>query len=323
MPPMTKVSEVLRVTQPGLLATLQDFGRYGYQALGITHGGPMDERAFLWANRLLGNTYDCAQIEITLGHFKATFTRDCLFVVTGADFPLTLAGQPIKAWRVSQARAGDELTIASHGKALRCYLAVAGGFSATPVYGSVATVLRDRLGGLRGEGAPLIAGDRLSAPELMAQTLESRRPSSRLNFAVPQEPELAVVASGQWAQFARTTREQFVQQSYQVSARQDRMGIRLEGEQALTDVPRQMISEPLPLGAIQVPADGQPIVMMNDHQTLGGYPKIATLTWLSRSLLAQLPAGRRVRFRWQTLAEAQRELRQAYRFFSVVRKPSR
>lgn len=310
---------VVRIQQPGLLATLQDYGRFGQMAQGITQGGPMDERAFLWANRLLGNAFNAAQIEVTLGQFKAQFCRDCLFTVTGAEFPLQLNGQSVKTWRVLQARAGDTLTIGVNERGLRCYLAVAGGFAAKPVYGSVATVARDGLGGLRQDGSPLQQGDELAARLPRQKTLESRRPSSRLNLTLPQQPVLNVVPAAQWQKFSRDAREQFVQKSYEVTAQQDRMGVRFRGAQALTDVPRSMISEPLPLGSIQIPADGQPIAMMNDHQTLGGYPKVGVLTWTARSILAQLPAGRKVQFRWQELDEAQRELRQVYRFFNIRR----
>lgn len=311
--------KVLRILQPGLLATLQDYGRFGHMAQGITQGGPMDERAFLWANRLLGNSFHAAQIEVTLGQFKAQFCRDSLFAVTGAEFPLQLNGQPVKTWRVVQARAGDMLKIGVNERGLRCYLAVAGGFVAKAVYGSVATVGRDGLGGLRQDGSPLQQGDELAARVPQQKTLESRRPSSKLNLTLPQHPLLDVVPAAHWQKFSRTARDRFVQQSYEVTPQQDRMGVRLKGGEGLPEVPQSMISEPLPLGSIQIPADGQPIVMMNDHQTLGGYPKIGVLTWTARSILAQLPAGRKVQFRWQDLDEAQRELRQVYRFFNIRR----
>lgn len=313
------IDTVLRIEQPGLLATLQDYGRFGQMAQGITQGGPMDERAFLWANRLLGNAFNAAQIEVTLGQFKAQFCHDCLVAVTGAEFPLKLNGQSVKTWRVLQARAGDTLSIGVNERGLRCYLAVAGGFAAKPVYGSVATVGRDGLGGLHREGTPLHQGDELGARTPRQKTLESRRPSSKLNLTLPQQPILDVVPAAQWQQFSRDARAQFVQQTYEVTPQQDRMGVRLKAEHGLADVPQSMISEPLPLGSIQVPAEGQPIVMMNDHQTLGGYPKIGVLTWTARSILAQLPAGRKVQFRWQELDEAQRELRQVYRFFNIRR----
>ncbi|RUO55465.1 biotin-dependent carboxyltransferase family protein [Pseudidiomarina homiensis] len=312
-------NQVVQIQQPGLLATLQDYGRYGHLAQGITHGGPMDERAFLWANRLLGNDFNAAQIEVTLGQFKATFLRDTLFAVTGAEFPLRLNDQIVKTWRVLQARAGDTLSIGVNDLGLRCYFAVSGGFAAPSVHGSVATVVRDGLGGLRQDGTPLQQGDKLGTHQAKHKTLESRRPSSRLNLSIPQQPLLNVVPAAQWSKFARKARELLVGQSYEVTAQQDRMGVRLKGMHKLTDVPQSMISEPLPLGSIQLPADGQPIAMMNDHQTLGGYPKIGVLTWTARCLLAQLPAGRKVQFRWQELDEAQRELRQVYRFFNIRR----
>ena len=240
-------------------------------------------------------------------------------MVTGAEFPLSLNQQPLKAWRVAQARAGDRLQITSGDQGLRCYLAVAGGFQATPHAGSVATVRRDAMGGLAQNGQPLARGDRLQAPVLRAHSLVSRRPSSQLHLTVPSRVTLDVIPAAQVSEFSAAARELFTNQSYQVTARQDRMGVRIEGESPLPDLPGQMISEPLPLGSIQVPSDGHPIAMLNDHQTLGGYPKIGVLSWQARCLLAQLPAGRRVQFRWLELHEAQRQLRQALRFFNVTR----
>ncbi len=313
------MTDGVRIEQPGLLATLQDLGRFGQQAQGVTEGGPMDERAFLWANRLLGNAFDAAQIEVTLGQFSLTFLRKTLFVVTGADYPLTLNKRPVKTWRVNQAQAGDTLTIGTNDSGLRCYVAVAGGFSAEPVLGSIATVVRDRLGGLSQQGTPLAAGDVIATLPSPEQTLESRRPSSRVMTAVPSRPMLSLIPAAQFQQFSAAARDLLVQQTYQVTAKQDRMGIRLQGPQPLTEVPGNMISEPLPIGSVQVPPDGQPIVMMNDHQTLGGYPKIGVLSWTARSLLAQLPAGRKFQFRWLPLDEAQRELRQVRRFFNILR----
>ncbi|MGQ4275681.1 biotin-dependent carboxyltransferase family protein [Pseudidiomarina sp. E22-M8] len=313
------MTELLGIQQPGLLATLQDLGRFGYQAQGITEGGPMDERAFLWANRLLGNPYNAAQIEITLGQFKAQFSRATLFVVTGADFPLKLNDKTVKSWRVTQAQAGDTLAVGSNESGLRCYLAVPGGFQAKPVFGSVATVVRDGLGGLRQQGQPLQSGDVLTAATGVSKTLESRRPSSSVVTAIPNRPVLSLVPAAQVQQFSRTARQLLVKQTYRVTEKHDRMGVRLQGQQALPDSPASMISEPLPIGSVQVPADGQPIVMMNDHQTLGGYPKIGVLSWTARSILAQLPAGRKFQFRWLELAEAQRELRQVWRFFNIQR----
>ncbi|MDN7135435.1 biotin-dependent carboxyltransferase family protein [Pseudidiomarina terrestris] len=313
------MTEVLEITQPGLLATLQDFGRFGHQAQGVTEGGPMDERAFLWANRLLGNSYNAAQIEITLGQFKAKFRHATLFVVTGAEFPLSLNGNSIKSWRVYQAQAGDTLSVGHNDSGLRSYLAVSGGFRAEPVLGSVATVVRDGLGGLQQQGKPLAKGDVLAAEAGLAKTLESRRPSSSVVTAIPSRPVLDLIPAGQIQQFSSAARELLVGQTYQVTNKQDRMGVRLQGQQPLPQVPASMISEPLPMGSVQVPADGQPIVMMNDHQTLGGYPKIGVLSWTARSILAQLPAGRKFQFRWLELAEAQRELRQVWRFFNVMR----
>lgn len=310
---------VMRIQQPGLLSTLQDFGRYGHQAEGITQGGPIDERAFLWGNKLLGQGYNCAQIEITMGHFKAQFLRHTLFVLCGADFKLSLNGEICASWRVHEAKAGDVLEVKAQSQGLRIYLAVAGGFDADPRYGSVATVMRDKLGGLEGDGKPLQANDVLTGGGTSPRTILTRRPQSELLTTSTNEvSDVAFLPCAQYQDFSETERDRFLQQSYTVTPAFDRMGVRLKGEQAVTWPHAQMISEPLANGSIQIPPDGQPIVMLNDHQTLGGYPKIGVLTWHGRCTLAQCEPGRRIRFVPQDLKEAQRAIRRAYRFFNVM-----
>ncbi|MDX1525319.1 MAG: biotin-dependent carboxyltransferase family protein [Pseudidiomarina maritima] len=318
----------LRILQSGPLTTLQDFGRFGYLHQGISVGGPLDERAFLWANRLLNNHFNAAQLEITLGGFRAEFTAATAWVVTGAELPMSLNGQPVPAQQVQLAAAGDVLTVAPGGVGLRAYLAVAGGFIATPVYGSVATVVRDGLGGLQQQGQAVQSGDRIAYATVPGyRTLLGRRPGRTV---APQLPTAAtgardkpvileVMASGQYAQFEPAQQQLFMDQLYQVTPAQDRMGVRLAAAEPLQWSQAQIISEPLPVGAVQIPPNGQPIVMLKDRQTLGGYPKLATLTWRAQNTLAQLPAASEIQFRWVSATAAARHLQQVYQFFQVQR----
>lgn len=314
---MAKISPVLEIKQPGLLATLQDRGRSGYLAAGITSGGPVDEYAFLWGNKLLDNPADAAQIEVTLGGFEATLLGSAQMVVCGAPMQVALNGRRLPTWLVFDVEPGDVLTIAAAPRGVRSYLAVRGGFRAEPVLGSIATVKRDRLGGLRGDGSALMVGDVLTAPVLSAPALLPRRPRTDLLQAqsVNEALTIDVVAGGQYERFSQQVREQFFSQTYQVTAAQDRMGMRLQGPQLLSWEHDQILSEPLPVGAIQIPPDGQPIIMLVDRQTLGGYPKIGTVTWRSRCLLGQATAGTELVFNLVSLTAAQNEWRQYQRFF--------
>lgn len=307
----------LLIEQPGLLATLQDRGRFNQLGQGITQGGPIDERAYLWANRLLDNDNDCAQIEVTMGGFRARCQSDLQLAFCGG-LELVVNGQKQPSWQSFWAPAGSVLEI-NAAAGLRGYLAVAGGFVGKPVYGSVATVVRDHLGGLQGDGKPLQRGDHVPVRAAAKVPQRRRRP---VQTAIPKAPQplfIPIVAAAQYAEFGDACHAQLTQQVYQVSAAQDRMGMRLQGTKPLASHVAQLISEPLPIGAVQVPADGQPIVMLNDRQTLGGYPKIATVTWLGRCWLAQLPAGSTFQFTWQDLATARQHYLRILRFFNLAR----
>ncbi|WP_404407502.1 biotin-dependent carboxyltransferase family protein [Pseudidiomarina marina] len=316
----TKSYPALRIEQPGLLTTLQDWGRFGHLSQGITRGGPIDERAFLWANKLLGNAASAAQLEVTLGGLSVTALSTSYWVVCGAPVKLTKNQQPIATWEVFRVNAGDQVRIDAPERGLRSYLAVAGGFFATPTFGSVATVMRDGLGGLRGDGKPLQSGDELDAGYYeLTQPVPYRRPQHDLIPRISSTTELRIpiVPMAQYAQFELQAQQSLVKQSLQVTAKQDRMGVRLQGNQPIAWTRPQIISEPLPLGAIQIPPDGQPIVMLNDCQTLGGYPKIGVVSWSGRMALAQATAGTALRFEITSLEQAQAEIKQAYRFFNL------
>jgi len=311
----------LRIEQPGLLTTLQDWGRFGHLSQGITRGGPIDERAFLWANKLLGNKATAAQLEVTLGGLSVTALSHSFWVVCGAPVQLTKNQQPIPTWEVFSVQAGDTVRIDAPERGLRSYLAVAGGFMATPSFGSVATVMRDGLGGLHGDGLPVRGGDELNAGAYNASgVVPYRRPQHQFVPRISSTPELClpIIATAQYEQFEAQARQLLVQQTMQVTAKQDRMGVRLQASEPILWAQPQIISEPLPLGTIQIPPDGQPIIMLNDCQTLGGYPKIGVVSWSGRMALAQATAGTSLRFQLISLAQAQAEVKQAYRFFNLT-----
>lgn len=279
------------VKQPGLLSLLHDRGRFGAHKLGLTTGGPLDGVAFDWANRMLANDVNSTCLEISFGGLVIEAQLDTSFVITGAEAPCKLNDESISQWRTRNIKAGDKLEIGFTSVGTRCYLAVRGGFNIAPSFGSSSTVLREKIGGLNGD--KLQAGDQLPCSSNSLTThcylAEADRPIYK-DFA-----RLRVVLGYQQAAFNPVQQWRFFNSEYRLSERCDRMGFRLEGETVHSDMV-SMLSEGICHGAIQIPADGQPIVLMNDRQTIGGYPKIGAVIPRDTSMLSQLTPGSRVRF---------------------------
>lgn len=300
----------LEVLRPGILSLLQDAGRRGWQHLGVSPAGPMDLHAAAWANRLLGNPWGTPLLEVCMGDLQLRAELDTWVAVCGADLEIERDGESLRNWSRFPVRRGQSLRLGFARSGVRCYLAVAGGFAAQAVLGSVACQAREGLGGLDGRGQALCAGDRLLC---QAATLPSAA-----SVPWPYVPDyrrpalLRVIVGGDAVEFAEDELQGFFERDWQV-AEADRMGIRLFGEPI--QAPRQQWSQGMVDGAIQVPADGQPIILMADRQTMGGYPLIGWLHPLDRARLAQCPARHRLRFTPVSLGDAQAELREFYQFF--------
>lgn len=279
------------IMAPGVLSLLQDNGRFGQGALGLTSGGPMDAPSATWANRLLGNNSNATLIECSVGGLQLRADTHSYIAVTGATLPLTINGKAAEQWSVHKVQAGDLLELGMVSSGLRAYIAVAGGFTIAPQFGSTATVLREGIGGLNGN--KLQAGDTLAVA-----TVQSL---ARRSLPVPYRPQfnrvltLRLVEGYQAQNFSATERQRFYLNSYNVTPQADRMGYKLKGA-AISCQQTQLLSEGICYGAVQIPPDGQPIVLLNDRQTLGGYPKIGTVLSLDCALLAQAAAGTEVYF---------------------------
>lgn len=273
------------------LCLLQDAGRFGVRHLGVTQGGALDWVSMSWANWLLGNLLDAAVIEVTLGGFTLVAQDDCCLALAGADLGALLDGQPLAPWRNFILKKGQRLQFTQPLLGARAYLAAPGGFAAFKVLGSCATVVREELGGLDGFGRALAKGDELSYLPPAVKVRELPReliPDFKLNLP------LGVVLGAQIGEFSGQSLFDAFNSTWTVDSRADRMGIRLLGPE-LQYQGQPMISEGIPLGAIQVPPDGQPIVLLNDRQTIGGYPRLGALTPLALARLAQCLPGMRVR----------------------------
>ena len=308
----------LEVIRPGALSLLQDAGRFGYQHLGIGTGGPMDEHAFHWANYLLGNPADASQIEISMGGFQVKFHLAASIAVTGADMAMTLDGDAVTPWRTLAVKPGQQLDFHAPQNGLRAYLAVRGGLQAPLKLGSCATVMREQLGGLDGQGSRLRAGDLIEFNPDQTYT-EQHTPAWAIpNYQAPLH--LGVLPTYQHKQFSRKAIATLFGQPYQVSPQIDRMGYRLTGPVIKNQVPSP-ISEGIVFGAIQVPGDGQPIILMKDHQTIGGYPKIGCISALAAGQLAQRVPGSTVHFHPLSIEDASRERRLFIPVSNATRAP--
>ncbi|UCP09678.1 biotin-dependent carboxyltransferase family protein [Pseudomonas sp. MM213] len=276
------------------LCLLQDAGRFGVRHLGVTQGGGLDWRSMFWANWLLGNALDAPVIEVTLGGFSVVAEEDCLLALAGADLGAQLDGQALAPWRSFKLRKGQRLQFTQPLLGARAYLAAPGGFDAPKVLGSSATVVREELGGLDGMGRALAKGASLSysaeAPLLMRELPREQAPDFKSDLP------LDVVLGAQIGEFSGQSLFDAFNSAWTLDSRADRMGIRLLGT-ALQYQGKPMISEGIPLGAVQVPPDGQPIVLLNDRQTIGGYPRLGALTPLALARLAQCLPGATVRLR--------------------------
>jgi antagonist of KipI len=306
----------LHVLKPGLLTTVQDAGRYGYQRYGVMAGGAMDSFALRVANLLVGNPEGEAALEITLQGPALRAEDDLLVAICGGHLAPTLDGEPVPEWQAVPVKKGSvlEFRYAQHG--CRAYLAVAGGFEVPEVLESKSTFVRGKMGGFHGRA--LQAGDVLAcgkapadatanaiAAERFAATTRSRFVSWKLFPAYAKEPVIRVTRGNQFEAFDAESRERFFTEIFQVTPQSDRMGYRIDGPPLRLSSPLEMISEAVTFGTVQVPPGGNPIVLLADRQTTGGYPKLAQVASVDLPVLAQLKPGDKMTFAEITLEEAQ------------------
>lgn len=306
---------MIRVKQASPMHTIQDLGRFGFASQGVAQAGPMDSISACWANSILKNAVNSPFIEIGGGGFVAEFTDPVNFAIAGAWGDFTLDGKPLTGPGRYPAHADSVLKIGRLSSGLFTYLAVDGGFHVEPVLGSVATCQRDSLGGVAGTGSALASGDELlyKADQLRPVKLIPRRYLD--SYVTPLVCDVILRNSDN---FSSISTDLFFNQSYTVAKEQSRMGYRLDGQSSIQSN-RPRYSVPIPLGGIQIPPSGQPIVLMRDHQSLGGYPMIGTLTRRSLSLLAQRSPGKVVSFRPIQRDEAVAEFYKYQQFFGDFR----
>lgn len=302
---------MLNIIRAGMMTTVQDGGRVGQRQSGISQCGALDLPALRIANLLVGNDKDAAALEIVLGQFSVEFERDGWFALTGAGCDATLDGAQVwTGWR-QHARAGQRLTLKTPRHGVRSYLAIAGGIDVPQVMGSRSTDLKLGIGGL--EGRLLQDGDCLavhaptrdfSGPHGIKQLLWSNR--------------LRALPGPEYNEFDAASQAAFWRLPWRLSPQSDRMGYRLQGQILKRTTDRELLSHGLLPGVVQVPHNGQPIVLMNDAQTTGGYPRIACVIEADMYHLAQIPLGQPIHFVPCTLEEALKARSDQHRYIEQL-----
>lgn len=303
----------LEVIRPGVRSTVQDAGRQGYRHHGLAGGGALDIRSYTWANKLMDNPRNAACLEIVLGGFHGVARGKLQIALTGAEAPVTVNGQPVPLWQILTLNEGDKLVIGHATRHRLIYLAVAGGLDAPVYFGSRSVVVREHITGL----CSIKAGDRLRALQA-GHPLPPRSVPASCRPAMQPGVTLRLVPGYQYPQFQRTDILRLITSAYTLSEQSDRMGFRLQGP-AMASPPPGIISEGIAQGAVQIPGDGLPIVLLNDGQTIGGYPKPGVVPSLDCSALAQQLPGASIRFALTDLATVQNERRLFERHYQQTR----
>lgn len=294
----------IEIENGGILTTIQDGGRFGYEQFGVSPGGPMDYHAMQIANLLVDNNKTETCLEMTIMGPTLRFRSSAVIAITGADMKAMLNDKPVSRYRAVMVCAGDILRFGMAEEGCRTYLAVAGGFLIPEVMGSKGTMVAHGFGGY--QGRKLAKGDAL----ILAKKVESlpNMPSrwTTIDRYHREEKILRVIMGPQDDRFSEKGIQSFLKGTYEVTSEFDRMGYRLKGPVIEHKEDGNIISDGIVTGSIQVPTDGQPIVMLSEHQTIGGYTKIATIITIDLPVIGQCKAKDKIRFQKVSLEEAHR-----------------
>jgi biotin-dependent carboxylase-like uncharacterized protein len=300
---------VIRILDAGPQTTVQDLGRTGQMRYGIPPSGPVDRFAFVLANRLVGNADGAAALECTLIGPCFEVTAAGAIAVTGADMPVTVNSQRAAGWTTLALKPGDVVKLGPARTGVRSYVGVAGGLDVPLVLGSRSTYLRGRVGGV--EGRALRKGDELRV--FPSGPVKARRVEQRAIPDYTGEPTIRAVLGPQADRFTAEGLQALFGGRYEVLPQSDRMGSRLRGPRIAHARGHDIVSDGIALGSIQVPGDGQPIVLLVDRQSTGGYTKVATICSSDIWRVGQARPGHSLRFHPIDVDEAHRLLREADR----------
>jgi antagonist of KipI len=299
----------MRVISPGFLTTVQDAGRPGYAHLGVSASGAADQLSLRLGNLLVGNPAHSAALEMTLVGGVFEFESPCMVALTGSDFGATLDGREVPLWHSVYVAAGQVLRCGPTKRGARCYVCIRGGIDVPAVLGSASTHVATSLGGFGGRA--LKAGDVLLCKTLQEKPSHVPQRVKRIVLdRIAFREKIRVIAGPQIDLFPEGVRSLFTSSQYRVTEEADRMGLRLSGPPLRGPGAHDILTEGVPLGAIQVPRDGEPIILFVEHQTTGGYPKIATVISTDIHAVGQLRPRDTVTFEFVSVEQAVRLLAQ-------------
>lgn len=293
---------VIKVIKPGFQTTIQDLGRFGYSHLGISISGPADPVSFRIGNILLGNPQTAPALELTLVGGEFEFQHEAIIAITGSNFQPTLNGKPIQLWSTQKVREGEILKFLATQEGARCYLCVQGGFQVDKILGSVSTHLLTKLGGMQGRA--LIKGDLLQHQSVVKMDFIHRHLKKEIEAELMNRKIIHVTYAPQTDYFSDETLNVFSSSIYTVSEEANRMGLRLDGHSLPRIKANEIITEGVTLGAVQVSHNGKPIILFVEHQTTGGYPKIANVISADIHRVGQLRPRDEIKFHFVTVEEA-------------------
>lgn len=323
----------IHVIKPGILTTVQDLGRWGFQSSGVSVAGPMDAYAHRLANALVGNLRNDATLEVTLVGPELECDDERVVAVTGAQFEVTVDDRPVPMNAAIVVAPRSRLKVGRRIRGARAYIAVGGGIDVPLLFGSRATHLTAAMGGFQGRA--LRAGDRLPVGPRHGPARAGRHvrldgslgPGGRTGTLGPGAQtgadghvRVRVLPGPQDDYFSADTLRTLQSASYAIDPQSDRMGFRLEGAALAHARQTEMISDATPMGALQVPPSGQPILLMADRQTAGGYPMIVTVITADLSLAGQLAPGDSIAFAICSRTEAAEALIARERLLMAVER---
>lgn len=297
----------IRIIDPGFLTTIQDYGRIGYQQYGIPQGGVMDRYSMELSNILTGNPREEGVLEMMMTGPVIEFQSSAAFALAGADMRPRLNESEIEMYKTFKACRGDILRFSTPHSGCRTYLSVSGGFDVEKVMGSKSTYLKGGFGGFCGRA--LKRGDILYISEVNINNIAVRSIPDSMIPRFRRNITLRVVMGPEEDRFTLDGVNAFLNNKYTLTSEWDRMGIRLEGEPIGHRQGADIISNGINFGAVQVPGNGKPIIMMADRQTTGGYAKIANVISVDLPYMSQVKPGNSIEFLKVTIEEAQRLMR--------------
>jgi antagonist of KipI len=320
----------VEVISPGIFTTIQDIGRKGYRQYGVSTSGAIDSCSLRMANILTGNEENAACLETVLAGLKLRFHRTTLLAICGADAKVCIDNQPVPMGRPVIAREGMILSVQSVSFGIRTYIAFAGGLDVPEVLQSRSTYVQGNLGGF--EGRTLKKGDQLPlgvpsdwAVRLQELLLEKKRLTTSWGAYMPRMKNrdsavVRVMRGCEYDWFTDEAKSRLWNNSYTISKDANRMGYRLEGAPLVREHTDDMLSDAVAEGVIQVPPDGNPIILLADCQTTGGYPRIGTVISVDLPLLGQMQPMKRINFSEVTIEEAQQLYIEQEKYFSCLKK---